>query len=233
MNKKRISPEPLLKLVNGCKSWHIDGADIGVLKDINLDVFAGESLAVMGPSGSGKSTLLHALGLLASLDQGDIFFQGKSVKGAGIKDKELRRRFGFIFQDARLLPELDMMDNVCVPLVHRGIWPREQKKRALRILTEIGLDHRLHHFPNQLSGGEIMRVAIARAMVLEPTVLLADEPTGSLDSKTGEKITELLLNSVTPDMALVMVTHHQPLADSADRVLYMKDGCLGSVPEPT
>ena len=227
MEKGRQAKEPVLKLVDASKSWVIGGNTIPVLRDIDLEVFLGESLAIMGPSGSGKSTLLHVLGLLTSINSGEILFKGKRVHGPGIKDKTIRRNFGFIFQDAKLIPELNVMDNVCVPLMHRGIWPVEQKKRALEILDKTGLGDRVYHYPNQLSGGEIMRVAVARAMVLEPTVLLADEPTGSLDSQTGKRISDLLLGTVTPDMALVMVTHHQPLADCAGRTLYMKDGCLG------
>jgi putative ABC transport system ATP-binding protein len=227
MAKGRKIKEPVLKLVNANKSWVIGENTIPVLRNIDLDIFPGESLAIMGPSGSGKSTLLHVLGLLTSIDNGDLLFKGKSVRSPGIKDKTIRRHFGFIFQDAKLIPELNVIDNICVPLMHRGIWPVEQKKRALEILNKIGLGERVYHFPNQLSGGEIMRTAVARAMILEPTVLLADEPTGSLDSQTGKRISDLLLGMVTPDMALVIVTHHQPLADCADRILYMKDGRLG------
>jgi putative ABC transport system ATP-binding protein len=220
--------QPVIELVNADKSWVMGENRLVVLKNVDLKVFPGESLAIMGPSGSGKSTLLHVLGILTSIDGGDILFQGKSVRGAGIKDKTLRRNFGFIFQDARLIPDLTVIDNVCVPLIHRGVWPAEQQRRALEVLEKIGLADRIHHYPHQLSGGEIMRTAIARATVLEPTVLLADEPTGALDSHTGKLIAGLLLDAVTPDRALVMVTHHQPLADCADRILYMKDGCLGS-----
>jgi len=228
MEKGRKDKEPVLKLVDANKSWVISGNTIPVLRNIDLDVFPGESLAIMGPSGSGKSTLLHVLGLLTSIDSGSFLFKGNSVRGFGIKDKNIRRNFGFIFQDAKLIPELNVIDNVCVPLVHRGIWPAEQEKKALEILNKLGLGERVYHYPNQLSGGEIMRTAVARAMILEPTVLLADEPTGSLDSHTGELISDLLLDVMTADRALVIVTHHQPLADCADRILFMKDGHLGS-----
>jgi putative ABC transport system ATP-binding protein len=223
-----MTSSPVLKLVNADKSWVMGDNIIPVLKNVHLDVFLGESLAVMGPSGSGKSTLLHVLGMLTTIDNGDLLFKGKSVRGTGIKDKDTRRNFGFIFQDAKLIPELNVIENVCVPLDHRGVWPAEQEKKARDILEKTGLGHRVFHYPNQLSGGEIMRVAMARAMISEPTVLLADEPTGSLDSQTGKLISELLLGVVTDERALVIVTHHQPLADYADRVVYMRDGHLGS-----
>jgi putative ABC transport system ATP-binding protein len=228
MEKISSSQQPIIKLIRANKSWIMGGKEIEVLKNVNLNVFLGESLAVMGPSGAGKSTLLHVLGLLTRIDDGEITFRGRSVRDVGIQDKQVRRHFGYIFQDAKLIPELKVIDNVCVPLIHRGIWPAEQEQRAREFLSKVGLEHRIHHFPNQLSSGEIMRTAIARALILKPTVLLADEPTGSLDSHTGKIISDLLLNAVTPEMSLVMVTHHQPLADCADRVLYMKDGNLGA-----
>lgn len=228
METESKNPQVILKLEKANKSWDVGGKKIGVLRNIDLDVFLGESLVVMGPSGAGKSTLLHVLGLLTPIDNGKITFQGKNVRDVGIQDKNIRRHFGYIFQDAKLIPELKVIENVCVPLIHRGIWPAEQYQRALAILTKVGLEHRIYHFPNQLSSGEIMRTAIARALILKPTVLLADEPTGSLDSKTGKLISDLLLNSISLEMSLVMVTHHQPLADCAHRVLYMKDGFLGT-----
>ncbi|MCP4221342.1 MAG: ABC transporter ATP-binding protein [bacterium] len=218
--------QPVLQLKDVYKSWDIGDRKLDVLFDINLDIFCGESLAIMGPSGSGKSTILHILGLLTSIDKGDILFRGKSIRDISVTDTRVRKDFGFVFQDAKLIPELTVIDNVCVPLMHRGVWPAEQKKRAVTLLDRLGLGERTHHFTNQLSGGETMRVAIARAMISEPLVLFADEPTGALDSKTGKHITDLLLEVVTPERALILVTHHQPLADCADRVVYVQDGRL-------
>jgi putative ABC transport system ATP-binding protein len=131
-----------------------------------------------------------------------------------------------IFQDAKLLPGLTLLQNVCVPLGHRGLWPARQARLAREALASVGLDHRLTHRPSQLSGGELMRAAIARAIVTQPSLLLADEPTGSLDSRNGEMVTDLLLGMVTPGRALVLVTHHMPLAERATRLMRIHDGVL-------
>jgi len=131
-----------------------------------------------------------------------------------------------IFQDGKLLPNLNVLDNVCVPLVHRGLWPGHQRRLALEALQAVGVDHRLRHHPNQLSGGELMRVTIARVLVMNPWLILADEPTGTLDSTNGEQIARLLFGLVSAKCALVLVTHHAPLAAQADRIITLKDGCI-------
>lgn len=218
---------PIIKIKDGQKGWYAGQRRLDILKKIDLDVCPGESLAIMGPSGAGKSTLLHILGFLTSLDHGLIYFQGRPITNDSADAlQKIRMHIGMIFQDAKLIPELTLLGNVCLPLAHRGIWPKQQKILGRQALEQVGLSDRIHHRPSQLSGGEQTRAAIARALIQEPRVILADEPTGSLDSLTGEKVSDLLLGTVTPRCTLVMVTHNQDLADKASRVVYMKDGQL-------
>lgn len=219
--------DPYIRLTNAHKAWYAGSRKIDILKGVDLNISLGESLAIMGPSGAGKSTLLHVLGLLSPLDEGEFQFGGQMIRQ---EDPEwiftCRRQIGFIFQDSKLIPDLNVEENVCVPLIHRGIRPRLQKPMALDALTRVGLKDRLKHRPSELSGGEMMRVAIARALVQKPRLLLSDEPTGNLDSQTGREIADILFQMVNPDSALVVVTHHLPLAEQADRKLSMKDGEL-------
>lgn len=216
---------PLAGLKDVWKGWMAGRQHIDVLRNVSLEVFRGESLAIVGPSGAGKSTILHLLGLLTPADRGEVFFEGRSMNSTKLWwDKTIRRSISMIFQDARLIPNLTVRNNVCVPLLHRGVWPQRQRELAAEALKAVGLDHRMNHTPNQLSGGELMRVAIARALVTEPRLILADEPTGTLDSKTGEMVIELLFSMVSSMQSLVIVTHHHPLALRADRILRIKDG---------
>ena len=215
---------PLISLRQVSKSWTADQLSIPVLRNITLDVCGGESVAVVGPSGAGKSTLLHVLALLTPVDAGEVWMGGRQLKPQDWWNAALRRRIGMVFQDGKLLPNLNVLHNVCVPLMHRGLWPAQQRKLAMEALQAVGVDHRLRHHPNQLSGGELMRVAIARVLVMDPCLMLADEPTGTLDSSTGEQIARLLFGLVSPKRALVLVTHHAPMAAQADRIIRLKDG---------
>jgi putative ABC transport system ATP-binding protein len=208
------------------KSWTAGRLPIPVLRDVWLDVRCGESLAVVGPSGAGKSTLLHILALLTPVDTGEVWIDGRPLSSRDWWDTGMRRRIGMIFQDGKLLANLSVLDNVRLPLVHRGLWPAHQRELALEALRAVGMEHRLEHRPNQLSGGELMRVAIARVLVMEPRIILADEPTGTLDSANGEQIARLLFGLVTEGRALVLVTHHAPLAAQADRSITLKDGYI-------
>lgn len=217
---------PLLSLRQVSKSWMAGNRRIWVLQNIALDIGQGESVAVVGPSGAGKSTLLHILALLTPVDDGEIRMHGRTLGPRDCWDLALRRRIGLVFQDGKLLPNLNVMDNVCVPLMHRGMWPFRQRQRALQALQEVGVDHRLRHYPNQLSGGELMRVALARVLVMEPQLILADEPTGTLDTANGEQIARLLFGLVTEQRAMVLVTHHPPLAARANRIITLRDGRL-------
>ncbi|MGA2138641.1 MAG: ABC transporter ATP-binding protein [Verrucomicrobiia bacterium] len=217
---------PLVSLRQVSKSYTTGKQQIPVLRSITLDVWRGESVAVVGPSGAGKSTLLHVLALLTPVDTGEVWMGGRLLGPDDWWNTARRRQIGMVFQDGKLLSNLNVIDNVCVPLVHRGLWPTHQRQRAADALRLVGLDHRLRHYPNQLSGGELARVAIARALVTEPQLILADEPTGTLDSANGEQVARLLFELVTSERSLVLVTHQAPLAAQARRIITLKDGCI-------
>ncbi len=209
------------------KVYQTDRIETIALSDINLEVRAGEFIAVMGPSGSGKSTLLNILGLLDAPTQGQVSLQGRPIDGYG--DRELARLrnedIGFIFQTFHLIHDLDVLDNVQLPLLYRRLPARTRRQMAEVALDRVGLDSRRHHFPSQLSGGQQQRVAIARAVVGTPKLLLADEPTGNLDSRMGEEIMQLL-EEYNRDVGttVVMVTHDQRLAERTERIVRLFDG---------
>jgi len=220
----------VLQLRRGTKSWQTGEGSFICLREVDLDVHAGESLAVVGPSGSGKSTLLHVLALLTPLDSGRLLLSGREVNARSHgTNHEIRRDYGLIFQDGKLIPNLSVLENVCVPLLHQGTQPARQKTLACAMLEQVGLAHRIHQRPNQLSGGETMRAAIARALVLRPRIVLADEPTGNLDSHTGSEIADLLLGIASENRALVMVTHNETIARRAYRIVRIEDGRCSEV----
>ncbi len=222
-----MNPKPYIQLRGVSKGWKTSGTPITILHDIHLNIHLNQSIAIVGPSGAGKSTLLHILGLLTPVDTGDFLFNNINLNNQKEWwNRSIRLNIGFIFQDAKLIPNLNVLENVAVPLLHRGLWPRTQKKLAKEALEKVGLSHRFGHNPSSLSGGELMRVAIARALVLKPQLILADEPTGTLDSKNGKIVADLLYSLVHKESALVMVTHHLPLAERADRVIEINDGLI-------
>ena len=222
-----MSQEPVIRLDAVEKGWNIGNEKFSVLHDIHLDIFLGQSVAIVGPSGSGKSTLLHILGLLTPVDAGSFSFRGCDIPTSSQTERQaIRAQIGYIFQDSKLIPNLNVVENVTIPLLHRGVWPSKQNERATVVLERVGLSHRFNHKPNQLSGGELMRVAIARALILQPKIILADEPTGTLDTRNGQIVADLLYDLVTNETALVMVTHHMPLAERADRIIQIQDGFL-------
>ena len=209
------------------RTYQLDGLAVPALRGVSLTVPAGDYAAIVGPSGSGKSTLMHLLGGLDRPTTGTLLLAGRDVAGLGPADlAALRNRtIGFVFQAFHLLPRTSAVDNVALPLVYAGLRAGERRRRASDVLDRVGLGHRLKHRPNQLSGGEQQRVAIARALVTSPSLLLADEPTGNLDSATGAEVLALLeeLNRES-GVAVVLVTHDHEVAARARRQIRMRDG---------
>jgi ABC-type lipoprotein export system ATPase subunit len=214
------------------KSYRMGATYLEVLKGIDLNVGIGEFVAVKGASGSGKSTLLHILGALDRPDKGDVFFEGKKLSAfSGRKINEFRnKKIGFVFQFYHLLDELTVLQNVLLaPMVQSGtigwlLGSAKAKKNALQLLGELGLSERIEHRPYQLSGGERQRVAIARALINEPDVILADEPTGNLDSETGNGILKVFEKLHSAGQTIVMVTHDDRIAQKASRIIRLADG---------
>ena len=209
------------------REYALDGVTVPALKGVSFTVEAGDYVAIIGPSGSGKSTLMHLLGGLDRPSAGRLLIGGRDVTRLDPQAlAQLRNEIiGFVFQSFHLLARTSAVDNVALPLVYRGIRASERRQRAAAMLERVGLAHRLDHRPNQLSGGEQQRVAIARALVTDPQVLLADEPTGNLDTKNGQAVLALLetLNR-EQGVALVIVTHDREVAARADRQIVMRDG---------
>ena len=212
------------------KTYKDGQAKLDVLKGIDLEVRDNEFLAVQGPSGAGKSTLLHILGGLDTPTRGDVFFAGVSMQKLSERERGIfrNRKIGFVFQFYHLLPELDVLENVALPGVLNSWGNRKEiRGRAMGLLDNLGLSKRLTHRPNQLSGGEQQRTAIARALINRPELLLCDEPTGNLDSENGENILRLLKKLNKEErVTVVMVTHDKDIAGAADRVVYLKDGVI-------
>ncbi|MFA7668846.1 MAG: ATP-binding cassette domain-containing protein [Burkholderiaceae bacterium] len=219
----------VLRAVNLVKRYTEGGATVEVLRDVSLHIGAGEMVAIVGASGSGKSTLLHLLGLLDMPTSGHVEVDGARVDGLGesARSRLRNRRLGFVYQFHHLLPEFSAVDNVAMPLIVRREKRSAARAQAREILAQVGLDHRMDHYPGQLSGGERQRVALARALVARPACVLADEPTGNLDRYTAESMFELLLR-VNQELgtALAIVTHDPALAALAHRRLYIEKGQL-------
>ena len=210
------------------KSYWADKTEVPVLKDVSFTVEEGEYVSIMGPSGSGKSTLMNIIGCLDVPSGGTYLLDGESVSEKS--DKELSKlrnnTIGFVFQNFNLLPRETALENVALPLLYGGVGRRERTQRAREELEKVGLGDRLTFFPTQLSGGQKQRVAIARAMVGKPKLLLADEPTGALDTASGKQIMELFRELNKEGVTIVMITHEAEIAAYADRILYIRDGEL-------
>ncbi len=218
--------EPLITVKDLNKTFAAPGQVLNVLKDITFDVHRGEMVALMGPSGVGKSTLLHILGTLDRPTSGNVFYEGRDI--FDLKDDALARfrsrAVGFVFQFHHLLPEFNAFENTMMSALIAGMDHGEAAKKAERILSDVGLSGRLLHRPGELSGGEQQRVAVARALMLDPKVVLADEPTGNLDTQTGDELFCLLSELNRKGITFIMVTHNENLASQCGRVLRMKDG---------
>jgi putative ABC transport system ATP-binding protein len=209
------------------KIYRTEKVETVALSSINLEIAGGEFVSVMGPSGSGKSTLLNVLGLLDAPSNGRVVLDNNSVNEFG--DRKLavlrNRQIGFVFQSFHLIADLDALDNVQIPLLYRDLSNRERREMAEGALRRVGLEARMHHFPTQLSGGQQQRVAVARAVVGNPRLLLADEPTGNLDSKMGDEIMEIIEEyNREAGVTVVMVTHDQRLAERTERIVRLFDG---------
>jgi len=219
---------PILKLTDICKDYQQGREPVRVLKNINLTVEKGDYLAIMGPSGSGKTTLMNIIGCLDVPTSGTYELDGKNLKDMGddalaeIRNKHL----GFVFQSFYLMPKLDARDNVALPLLYADVPLKERRQRAEEALKAVGLGERMDFLPNQLSGGQCQRVAIARAMVTKPDLLLADEPTGALDTKSGNQIMDIFRQLSNEGMTIIMITHERAIAECADKIYHILDGEL-------
>ena len=218
----------ILKLTDICKDYQQGKEPVRVLKNINLTVERGDYLAIMGPSGSGKTTLMNLIGCLDVPTSGTYELDGKNLKD--LSDDELadirNKHLGFVFQSFHLLPKMDALDNVALPLLYAGVPLKERRERAAEALKAVGLEERMNFLPNQLSGGQCQRVAIARAMVGKPDLLLADEPTGALDTKSGNQIMEIFRRLSEDGMTIIMITHEPSIAACADKTYRILDGEL-------
>lgn len=225
------STSPLVEIRKLCRFFETEAGRVDVLNELDLEIAEGDRVAIVGQSGVGKSTFLHILGTLDHPSSGEVLFRGESVFDRSRENlATLRGQFlGFVFQFHHLLPEFNAVENVMMPGLVQGLMPEEMRERATEMLRDVGLDHRLEHSVGKLSGGERQRVAVARALVMNPPLVLADEPTGNLDPATGDQVAELLFEmNRTRGTTLVVVTHSKRMADQLGRVLVLREGKLGT-----
>ena len=216
----------MIKIENVKKVFRTEDVETWALREVSLEVKAGEFVAIMGPSGCGKSTLLNILGLLSSPSEGTYMLDGKDVSTLSESDRIKLRKgaLGFVFQSFNLIDELNVSENIELPLLYMGVSAKERKEAVKAVIDRVAMGHRAKHFPAQLSGGQQQRVAIARAVISNPKLILADEPTGNLDSKNGREVMELLKELHHEGTTIVMVTHSQRDASYADRTINLFDG---------
>ncbi|GAB4229712.1 MAG: ABC transporter ATP-binding protein [Acidobacteriota bacterium] len=222
--------EPLIRTVDLWKTYEMGAEKIHALQGVSFEIYPNEYVAIMGPSGSGKSTLMNLIGCLDTPTRGEYFLRGKLV--SEMDDDELayirNQEIGFVFQTFNLLPRATALQNVELPLIYAGVPAAERRKRAREALEQVDLGDRVHHRPNELSGGQRQRVAIARALVNQPSLLLADEPTGNLDSRTGEEIMSLFDRLHREGNTIILVTHEADIARHAERIIHILDGKIYS-----
>lgn len=218
----------IINIEHIAKIYQVGSEEVRALSDVSLKINKGEYVAIMGPSGSGKSTLMNILGCLDTPTHGLYDFKGVNV--SNMNDNELakirNKEIGFVFQTFNLLPRSDALHNVELPLIYAGVHAYERKEKAREALDHVGLTDRIHHRPNELSGGQRQRVAIARALVTKPSIILADEPTGNLDTKTGEDIMSLFHEIHEQGNTIILVTHEEYIAEHAERIIRLRDGLI-------
>lgn len=222
--------KPMISVKSLTKSYHLGSMAVPVLKGIDLSVEAGEFVSIMGPSGSGKSTLLNVLGILDRYDDGEYILNETLIKPLSETEAARHRNqlIGFVFQSFNLLPFKSALDNVAMPLYYRKVPRKQREERAKKLLERMGMAHRMDHVPSELSGGQRQRIAIARALVTDPPLILADEPTGNLDSKTSEEVMELFTEINREGKTLVVITHDEEIAARTRRVIHLQDGRIRS-----
>lgn len=224
--KETAAEETVIKLEHICKSYYIGTQEVPVLTDIQLTINKGSFISIMGPSGAGKSTLMNILGCLDRPTKGSYQLDGEEV--AALDDARLaftrNQKIGFVFQSFNLLPRLSALDNVILPMIYGNVYKNERKQRAQRMLEAVGLGDRIHHMPAEMSGGQRQRVAIARSLINDPSIIMADEPTGNLDSKSTKEVMEIFSNLYQSGKTVILVTHELGVANYAERHVILSDG---------
>lgn len=219
--------QDIINIKNVWKTYKVGNSELNALQDVDLSIKKGEFVAIIGPSGAGKSTLMNIIGCLDTATKGEYILDGLNTNCSDDKLAEIRNsKIGFVFQTYNLLPKSSILENVELPLLYLGVSGKEVRERALTALKKVGLETHLKHKPSELSGGEKQRVAIARALVTRPQIILADEPTGALDSKTGIEVMQMLKDLNEEGNTLVLITHDRDIASEAKRIVTVKDGMI-------